>query len=276
MLIDLHTHSRRSDGTDSPSELVANAKEAGLDVVALTDHDSMQGWDEASVAAGEHDLELVRGLEISCVLHGSGVHLLAYEPDRTNVPLLEELERVLTGRNDRLPQTLRRLHDIGIDLTIADVLAVSGDAVATGRPHVADALIVKGVVASRDEAFERYLMPGRPAYVNRYAADLQHMIGLIVDAGGAAVIAHPWSRGSWRVLDPAVFGELRDIGLRGMEVDHQDHSSEKRARLREIAADLDLIATGSSDYHGAGKIGFPLGCNTTDPAAYERLRATWA
>ncbi|MGH3424335.1 MAG: PHP domain-containing protein [Nocardioidaceae bacterium] len=276
MLIDLHTHSRRSDGTDSPAELVARAAAAGLGVVALTDHDSMRGWDEATTAAEGRDLTLVRGLEISCRYEGRGVHLLAYEPDPAYQPLLEELDRVLEGRNDRLPQTLRRLHDLGLELTEEDVLGVSGDAVATGRPHVADAMIARGYVADRDEAFERYLMPGRPAYVNRYAADLREMIELIAEAGGVTVVAHPWSRGSWRVLDHKAFADLRAAGLSGIEVDHNDHGPNKRDRLRTIAADLDLVVTGSSDYHGTGKVGYDLGCHTTSPGEYERLMSAVA
>ncbi|WP_262852173.1 PHP domain-containing protein [Mumia quercus] len=271
MLIDLHTHSRRSDGTDSPTELVENAARAGLDVVALTDHDAMTGWDEAQVAADRVGITLVKGLEISCRYGHRGVHLLGYEPDPTDAALLSELERVLRGRQDRLPKTLARLNDLGIAITEADVLAVSGEAAATGRPHVADALVVAGVVASRDEAFERFLMPGRPAYVDRYAADLEHMIRLVVAAGGRAVLAHPWTRQSRKVLTAEVIGELAEVGLVGLEVDHNDHDADTRAALRAIASDLDLVITGSSDYHGTGKVGYDLGVNTTAPDQAARL-----
>lgn len=271
MLIDLHTHSRRSDGTDSPTELVENAARAGLDVVALTDHDAMTGWDEAEVAADRIGITLVKGLEISCRYGHRGVHLLGYEPDPTDAALLAELERVLRGRQDRLPKTLAKLNDLGIAITEADVLAVSGDAAATGRPHVADALVVAGVVASRDEAFERFLMPGRPAYVDRYAADLEHMIRLVVAAGGRAVLAHPWTRQSRKVLTAEVIGELAEVGLVGLEVDHNDHDADTRAALRVIAGDLDLVVTGSSDYHGTGKVGYDLGVNTTAPDQAARL-----
>ncbi|MGH1562083.1 PHP domain-containing protein [Mumia sp. DW29H23] len=271
MLIDLHTHSRRSDGTDSPTELVENAARAGLDVVALTDHDAMTGWDEAQAAADRVGITLVKGLEISCRHQYRGVHLLGYEPDPTYAPLLDELERVLGGRQDRLPKTIARLQDLGIPITEADVLAVSGDAAATGRPHVADALIARGVVATRDEAFERYLMPGRPAYVDRYAADLENMIGLLVAAGGRPVIAHPWTRQSRKVLTAEVIAGLVDVGLVGLEVDHNDHDADTRTRLRAIAGELDLVVTGSSDYHGTGKIGYDLGVNTTAPEQAARL-----
>jgi predicted metal-dependent phosphoesterase TrpH len=271
VLIDLHTHSRRSDGTDSPTELVENAARAGLDVVALTDHDAMTGWEEAQRAADRVGITLVKGLEISCRYRHKGVHLLGYEPDPTDPSLLAELERVLRGRQDRLPRTIAKLNDLGIAITEADVLAVSGDAAATGRPHVADALIVRGVVASRDEAFERYLMPGRPAYVDRYAADLEEMIRLLVDAGGRPVIAHPWTRQSRSVLTEEVIAGLAELGLVGLEVDHNDHDADSRAALRTIAHDLDLAVTGSSDYHGTGKVGYDLGVNTTAPDQAVRL-----
>lgn len=274
--IDLHTHSTRSDGTDTPTELIERARSIGLDVVALTDHDSMAGWPEATIAAREHGVTLVRGLEISCMYNGAGVHLLAYEPDPIHAELLEELERVLDGRNGRLPRTIERLRSLGMQVTEDDVRAVSSGAVATGRPHVADALVAHGYVQNRDDAFDRYLKAGRPAYVPRYAADLTTMIGLVADAGGVTVIAHPWGRGTGRTLDPAAIASLRASGLDGIEVDHNDHSAQNRAELRRIADDLDLIVTGSSDYHGTGKIGYDLGCNTTAADEYARLADTLA
>ncbi|KHL08260.1 hypothetical protein CLV56_0892 [Mumia flava] len=271
MLIDLHTHSTRSDGTDTPAQLVQAAAAAGLDVVALTDHDAMTGWGEAQEAADRVGITLVRGLEISCRFRGRSVHLLGYEPDPTHPALLSELEAVLDGRRQRLPRTLEALRGLGIDVTEADVLAVSGDAAATGRPHIADAMIAQGVVENRDEAFARYLMPGRPAYVDRYAADLEQMIALLVEAGGRPVVAHPASRQSRTILDADAFALLTDAGLAGIEVDHNDHDTVARSWLRGVAADLDLPYTGSSDYHGTGKVGYDLGVNTTAPGQYVRL-----
>jgi predicted metal-dependent phosphoesterase TrpH len=271
--IDLHTHSNRSDGTDSPGELVANAVRAGLDVVALTDHDSTAGWAEAEQAASElGGITLVRGIEISTMLEGKSVHLLGYAFDPDDGPLLEELDRVLDGRNGRLPRIVTNLQALGIDITVAEVEAVAANAQATGRPHVADVLVAKGVVANRDEAFDRFLMPGRPGYVHRYAAPLETAIGLLKDAGGVAVLAHPWSRGSHRVLTADRIATLAEAGLDGLEVDHNDHDEAARAALRAIAQDLDLVVTGSSDYHGTGKsAAFSLGCHTTDPAELARL-----
>lgn len=271
MRIDLHTHSNRSDGTDSPTELIENAKAAGLDVVAITDHDCTEGWREASKAARRVGIELVKGIEISCRLDGKSIHLLGYEFDPNNRPLVAELKRVIDGRNSRLPATLERLRGLGIDVEAKDVRRWSGNAAAMGRPHIADALVELGVVANRDEAFDRFLMPGKPAYVDRYAADLYEAIALVNGAGGASVIAHPWSRGSHKVLTARTFLKLKEAGLAGIEVDHNDHDPEDRASLRQIARELDFVQTGSSDYHGTGKINFDLGCNTTSREQYELL-----
>ena len=271
MKIDLHTHSDRSDGTDTPTQLIENAKAAGLDVVAITDHDSTEGWKEADKAAKRVGITLVHGIEISTKLGGKSVHLLGYDFDPKDKPLLHELRKVIDGRNSRLPATLERLRGLGIDITAHDVRVRSTNAAATGRPHVADALIDLGVVQDRNEAFERYLKPGRPAYVDRYAADLSTAIGLLKAAGGKAVLAHPWSRGSHRVLTRDRIGALKDEGLDGLEVDHNDHGAEDRAALRQIARDLGLVRTGSSDYHGTGKTDFPLGRNLTEPEQYRRL-----
>jgi predicted metal-dependent phosphoesterase TrpH len=274
MRIDLHTHSDRSDGTDRPAELVRAARAAGLDVLGITDHDTTAGWDEATAAAEEAGLLLVRGIELSCRFAGYGVHLLAYLPDPSYPPLVEEMGRVLDGRNDRLPRLLARLGELGIDIDADDVRRVSGEAAATGRPHVADALVAKGVVRDRAEAFDRFLGPQGPAYVHRYATELEAMIGTVVDAGGVPVLAHPWaSRHDHEALDHAGLERLRDAGLAGVEVDHQDHDQGKRERLRRLAADLDLLVTGSSDYHGTGKTDHELGCNTTAPEQLERLLA---
>jgi predicted metal-dependent phosphoesterase TrpH len=270
--IDLHTHSDRSDGTETPAELVRAADERGIDVLGLTDHDTTAGWQEAADAADRTGVTLVRGLEISCRFEGYGVHLLGYLPDPSYRPLAQELDRVLDGRNARLPATLDRLREIGIDIEPDEVRRLAGDAVAIGRPHVADALVARGLVADRTEAFERFLGPRGPGYVNRYAAELVTMLGTLTDAGGVSVIAHPWAkRHNHDALDEAGFARLRDAGLAGVEVDHEDHSPSTRDALRRIAGDLDLVVTGSSDYHGRGKTGHELGCNTTAPAELERL-----
>jgi 3',5'-nucleoside bisphosphate phosphatase len=272
--IDLHTHSRVSDGTEAPGDLMRAAAAAGLDVVALTDHDITAGWDEAAAAAEQTGIALVRGIEISTRFRGSGVHLLAYLPDPADPALVGELQRILEGRDDRVPAMLARLRALGIPGATEEALAeITVNAGATGRPHVADLLVRLGVVTDRDQAFEEYLSQGRPAYVDRYAADLVRMIGLVVAARGVPVVAHPWGRGSADVLDPAAFAVLADAGLFGIEVDHLDHDERQREELRAIAAGLGLAVTGSSDHHGTGKVDHDLGVETTAPDQFERILA---
>ncbi len=272
MRIDLHTHSDRSDGTDSPAELVRRAHDVGVDVLALTDHDTTEGWRDAAETAARLGVTFVRGIEISTRYAGRGVHLLAYLPDPEHPALVAELDRILAGRNGRLPALIGRLRGLGIGIEEADVHRVAGEAAATGRPHVADALVALGVVADRDEAFSRFLGSGGPAYVDRYAADLPAMIRTVADAGGVSVVAHPWAaRYDHRALDEAGIAALQEAGLAGLEIDHQDHRPDVRARLRGIARNLGLVETGSSDYHGTGKTDHDLACNTTDPEQLARL-----
>jgi len=260
-----------SDGTDSPGELVRKAKDAGLDLVALTDHDTAAGWPEAAAAAREIGIGFVPGMEISTQLDDRAIHLLAYLPDPTYEPLVDELDAVLLGRAGRVPTMVAKLQELGIVITEDDVFAQSEDAAATGRPHVADALVALGVVASRDEAFEHYLGWGKPAYARRYAAPFDTMVRLVAGAGGVTVIAHPWGRRSVPWPDEAELARMREVGLTGIEVDHEDHAPEQRDRLRAIARNLGLAATGASDYHGTGKIAHDLGVNTTAADQVERL-----
>ncbi|HUS20428.1 MAG TPA: PHP domain-containing protein [Aeromicrobium sp.] len=272
MLIDLHTHSNRSDGTDTPTELVENAKAAGLDVVALTDHDTAVGWDEAEVAAERVGIQLVKGMEVSTDVQGRSVHLLAYGLDPDHPELADELAKVIAGRTGRIPRFIEKFKDLGLDVTAEEILAQAGDAEALGRPHIADILVARGIVTTRDEAFAELLVPGGGMYVPRYSIGLPAAIRLVTAAGGKAVLAHPWSRDSKGRLSAEVIESLIGEGLVGLEVDHVDHDADDRAQLRAIAKGLDLVVTGSSDYHGSGKSSeFRLGANTTDPAEFERL-----
>lgn len=271
MRIDLHTHSRASDGTDTPAGLVRAAADAGIDVLAITDHDTAAGWAEAAAAAAEVGVELVPGMEISTRHRGRSVHLLAYLPDPTYAPLTEQLDRVLSGRASRVPVMIERLQALGIAITVDDVRRAAAGTAATGRPHVADALVSLGVVRDRDEAFAAYLGWGKPAHVDRYAVPLVEALRVVAEAGGVSVVAHPWGRGGLGRPDDQTLGELQAIGLAGIEVDHQDHDDRARDHLRAIARDLGLVITGSSDYHGSGKNDHELGCNTTAPEEYARL-----
>lgn len=271
--IDLHSHSTASDGTQTPTQLVRAAADAGLDVLALTDHDTAVGWDEAAGAADEVGIDLVPGIEVSTLHRGRSVHLLAYWPDVDHSEFRDALASVRRARRARIPVILELLVQHGIEISEDDVARVAGGTSAPGRPHVADALVARGVVEHRGEALSRFLTPGGPAWVPRTGLDLVEAVRLVRDAGGASVVAHPWGRSARRVLDRDAFALLVEQGLTGIEVDHEDHSAQDRHDLRRLAAELDLVVTGASDHHGAGKLGHALGCHTTAPEEYQRLRA---
>jgi 3',5'-nucleoside bisphosphate phosphatase len=273
MRIDLHTHSSVSDGTDTPSELVGKARAVGLDVVGLTDHDTFDGLDEAVAEGVRLGVHVVRGMELSCSRRGSSVHVLAYGTDPANPGLAAEMARVRDGRLGRLAGVLAKLAELGVPVSQAEVMAQVGESPSVGRPHIADALIKAGHVRDRQEAFDRFLADGGPAHVPRYTIEVDRGIDLVHEAGGLAVIAHPWGRGRERVLPPSVLEALvRDHGLDGVEVDHQDHDFDTRRQLRTLADRLGLLATGSSDYHGTGKLDHDLGCNTTDPTVFNEMQ----
>lgn len=273
MRIDLHTHSLVSDGTDAPAELVHKAQVAGLDVVALTDHDTFDGLDEAAAAGERLGVRLVRGMELSCSRQGNSVHVLAYGVDPASPELSAEMARVRDGRLGRLGGVLAKLAALGVPVSEAEVMAQVGSSPSVGRPHIADALIKAGHVRDRQEAFDRFLADGGPAHVPRYTIEVERGIYLVHQAGGLAVIAHPWGRGREHVLPQSVLEALaHDHQLDGIEVDHQDHDGDVRRRLRIVADSLGLLATGSSDYHGSGKLDHDLGCNTTDPEVFAEIQ----
>ncbi|WP_199424637.1 PHP domain-containing protein [Actinotalea solisilvae] len=263
MRIDLHTHSVASDGTDAPGALVAAAARAGLDVVALTDHDTTRGWAEAEAAVPEHGVALVRGAEISCLAGHLSVHLLSYLHDPTHPGLLAEAERTRTARLDRA----RRMVDLiaeDLALTWDDVEAQTAPGTTVGRPHIADALAARGHVTDRSAAFATVLAAGSPYYVPHYAPDAARAVRLVREAGGVPVLAHPGALVRGRILTDAAIGRLVDAGLAGIEVDHRDHDDAQRRRLAGLAREAGLLVTGSSDYHGGGKPNL-LGERTTSP-----------
>ncbi len=272
MLIDPHTHSSISDGTDSPSQLVANAARAGLAVVGLCDHDTTAGWAGALAAAASTDVRVLRGIEISCEVDHVSVHLLAYGCRESDVALQAELSRVRAGRTERVPTMLARLAEHGMPIPDAVLQRYVGDSPSVGRPHFADAMIELGYVVDRQEAFSDWLAEEKPGYVPRYSAALEVAIDLVHAAGGAAVIAHPWARASRPVLSEDFLKTLVESErLDGIEVDHQDHDAATREELRALAVRVGTLVTGSSDYHGTGKKDHELGCNTTVPPVLEEL-----
>jgi 3',5'-nucleoside bisphosphate phosphatase len=268
--VDLHTHSTASDGTDSPAELVWAAAESGLDVVALTDHDTVSGWVPAADAAAGAGVALVPGVEISCQAEGISLHLLGYLFDPADPQLSAELRRTRDDRVPRAKAMVRLLAEAGHPITWEGVLAQVGPGATVGRPHIADALVAAGVVPDRTQAFEHLLHSSSPFYVTHYAADPIEAIRLIHAAGGVAVFAHPGAHLRGQVVSDDVIHRMADAGLDGLEIDHRDHDRATRHRLRSLARERDLLATGSSDFHGAGREN-RLGEHLTDPDVYAEI-----
>ncbi|GHI87559.1 PHP domain-containing protein [Streptomyces xanthophaeus] len=276
MRIDLHAHSTASDGTDTPAELVRNAAAAGLDVVALTDHDTVAGYAEA-VAALPAGLTLVTGAELSCRLDGTGLHMLAYLFDPQEPDLFRERELVRDDRTPRAQAMIGKLQELGVDVTWEQVARIAGEG-SVGRPHIATALVELGVVRTVSDAFTpAWLADGGRAYAEKHELDPFDAIRLVKAAGGVTVFAHPAAVKRGTCVPESAIAALAAAGLDGIEVDHMDHDDATRARLRGLAADLGLLTTGSSDYHGSRKT-CRLGEYTTDPEIYGEItrRATGA
>ncbi|MFJ8443877.1 PHP domain-containing protein [Kitasatospora griseola] len=272
MRIDLHTHSNASDGTDSPAELVANAVAAGLDVVALTDHDTVAGYSEATAAVAGTGLTLVPGAELSCQVDGISMHMLAYLFDPAEPAFAAERELVRTDRFRRGRAIVERCRELGAPISWEQVQRIAGDG-SVGRPHIASALVEAGVVASVSDAFTaEWLANEGRADVPKHETDPALAVRLVRGAGGVPVFAHPGAVKRGRTVSDQVIADLAAAGLAGLEIDHIDHDESTRSRLRDLARELGLLATGSSDYHGSRKT-VRLGEHTTDPAVYEALVA---
>jgi 3',5'-nucleoside bisphosphate phosphatase len=272
--IDLHAHTSCSDGTDSPTELMAAAAAAGLDAVAITDHDTTAGWAEAT-AAVPPGMRLIRGAELSCESpDGRGgtctVHLLAYLFDPESPALKVEQSRLRAERRARLRRMAERMAADGFAVDPDDVMDRLPADSPGGRPHLAQALIRAGVVRTVDEAFAKYLGTGSRYHASRTDTLVETAIDMIADAGGVTVLAHPFARSRGPIVTAAVIADLADRGLSGIEIDHPDHDGPTRDRLRALAADLSLVVTGSSDYHGTNKV-VRLGQETTAPEMLDAL-----
>ena len=271
-MIDLHTHSNFSDGTDSPAQLINKALASGITTIALTDHDSVAGIAQAQSAL-RPGISLVAGAEISCQTDdGISVHMLGLLFDLEDKDLISTMEKTRENRHGRMQRIIERLNEAGIEISIQDVLAELAQGATLGRPHLADALIKKGVVNSRDEAFSQMLHNKSKFYVAHYSPKPVEAIKLIKAAGGVALIAHPMASHRGRTISIETFGDLIEAGLDAIEVDHRDHSPDEKNALIQLARDNNLVMTGASDYHGNGKLNL-LGEYTTDPAQWERLEA---
>ena len=272
MVIDLHTHTSYSDGTDTPAQLINKALAAGISIIGLTDHDSISGWQEATDAL-RTGISLVPGAEISCQTpDGISVHILGLLFDSNNSELMNTLEKTRENRHGRMEKIIARINEAGIDITMDDVLEQLSDGATLGRPHLADALVKKGIVSSRDEAFTQMLHNNSKYYVSHYSPTPEAAIKLIKAAGGVSVIAHPMASHRGRTISLDTFGSIIQAGLDGIEVDHRDHSPDEKSQLIKLANESNLVMTGASDYHGNGKLN-TLGEYTTRPEQWEKLES---
>ena len=246
MAVDLHIHSTISDGTLTPQQIVQVAQEKGLTAIAIADHDVVAGVEPAMQAARGSRLRVIPAVEISTEHHGSEIHLLGYFIDIESPGLLEKLKQIREARRQRARQIVQKLNKLGVGITVEDVAAQAGQG-STGRPHIAAVLVKAGYVSTSQEAFARYLTPGRPAYVPRYRLLPSEAVHTIIQAGGLAVLAHPSIDNAEKYID-----ELREEGLGGLEAYHTHHSDAQTRRFLQLADELGLLVTGGTDSHGPG------------------------
>ncbi len=271
-MIDLHTHTTCSDGTDRPRDLVNKAIVQGLEVLGISDHDTTSGWEEATQTL-RGSLKLALGAEISCLTtDGVSVHMLGMLFDPNHEEMQQVLEETRDGRLPRMRKMIEKMRAEGMDISIEDVEKAMPVGATMGRPHLADALVAKKIVKSRDEAFIDLLHNDSRFYVSHAAPTPVEAIALIRRAGGVAVIAHPFASHRGQILKPDDFADLVAAGLNGIEVDHRDQNPDERAMLRVIAQELDLVVTGSSDYHGTGKMNL-LAENHTSREQWQKLES---
>ncbi len=271
MTIDLHTHSSVSDGRDTPAELMRLGVEAGLTVIGLTDHDTTAGWDEAAVAAQENGIRLVRGAELSTTsASGETVHMLAYLFNPVAEGLLAELAKAPGHREARI-RAIVELLQTDYAVSFESIVVRAGVGAMLGKPHIAAELVSIGAVPTSRDAFTSILADGSPYLVPLERMSPLTAVELVREAGGVTVIAHPRDGGRGRGLTIDEIAVLRDAGLFGLEVNHHEHSAEARAELTEIAKELGLQATGSSDYHSSNVKPNKLGENTTEPEVLQEM-----
>ena len=271
-MIDLHTHTTASDGTDSPFALVKKALATGVTILGITDHDSTAGWAEA-ITAIQPQIQLVLGAEVSCLTtDGISVHMLGLLFDGEDQQMQQMLSDSRDTRLPRMRKMVALLQADGFDISLEDVYQAAPDQATIGRPHLADALVAKKIVATRDEAFADLLHNESKYYVTHAAPTPADAIATIKSAGGVAVIAHPFASRRGQILTADSFQNLVAAGLDGIEVHHRDQNAAEQQVLIEIARELHLVTTGASDYHGTGKLN-AMAENTTHPAQWEALEA---
>lgn len=267
--IDLHAHSSVSDGTETPRELIGAALEAGLGTIAITDHDTTAGWEEAFAAASGTGLTVIPGMEFSTRVGHASVHLLAYLIDPDDHDLREETLRIREDRLSRAEKIVSRLA-ADYDISWTDVITQVSDGATVGRPHIADALVARGAASDRSAAFRDILHPRHGYFVPHYAPDPLSAVELVRNAGGVPVLAHPATRGADAVVPKEYLKQLVEAGLFGLELRHRENKPDAVRVLTDYAAEFGLAITGSSDYHGEGKPN-RLGENTTERAVLERI-----
>jgi 3',5'-nucleoside bisphosphate phosphatase len=267
---DLHSHSNRSDGTLRPAEVMVLAAQRELAGVALTDHDTFDGLEEAAATANELDLDFVPGIEFSAEHEGASLHILGYWVDPDDAAIEAELLRLTATRFRRGEMIIEKLRELGFDISLERVLQLAGgDAIA--RPHIAEAMVEAGIVADEKEAFDRYISDDGLAYVPKHALPPMEALRLIEEAGGVCVLAHP---GMWRgsdIVPDELIEEMAASGMVGLEVRHPDHDEEMRAKYSAMAERLDLVATAASDCHG-DRYGFRMGEERTDAETFAELK----
>jgi predicted metal-dependent phosphoesterase TrpH len=270
--IDLHAHSDRSDGTFAPAEVVRLAAERALDAVALTDHDTTDGLTEAEAAGREHGVDVVPGVEFSAEYLGTSVHVLCYWPDVGDPAFVDELRRLRDSRLRRGELMVEKLQALGQPISFERVRAIAAGGNIV-RPHVAQAMVEAGIVATEKDAFDRFIGDGGPASVPKHALDPVDAVGLIGRAGGVCVLAHPGMWGDQTAVPDELIERMAAAGMAGLEVDHPDQTPEQRAYYATVADRLGLVPTGGSDCHGARYDPVRLGAALTAPERFEALRA---
>ncbi len=271
-VIDLHTHSICSDGTQTPQEVVRSAAAAGVAVMALTDHDVIAGWAAAGAAGGECDVTVVPGVELSTQADGISVHMLAYLIDPGHEELAELMRDIRSHRDSRMRRTVELLAADGYPVEYDAIIAKVGEGVTLGRPHIADSLVRSGVFSDRSQVFEKVLHGRSRYYVRHWAPSSADAVRVIRAAGGVPVMAHPFAAARGRIVSEVVIADLVDVGLAGLEVHHRDHDALGMQQAGALCREWGLIQTGSSDYHGQGKPN-RLAEHTTDPREFARIVA---